>query len=610
MSNSRASQLQPLSVPTSEFKCYKTPKTWFTSPVSVETSPLKLESPIDFEILERASPSARFGMDIGGTLCKVVYFEPARELFSPGVNFGQSRNDTKSVKLCENDTTKMDKSRGRVSAFGKPSEDMYSEPPSDKGEKSHKEIGACGAQPAARIETQTDRSFEMNPDSSKSQEPLQNLEFTDSNMQDGRHGKTSPGCFDFNSIKTSFYALTEELTNEGTPSADYPVRNVRKIWLSSHSPIVLPGRGTLHFKCFETWRMEEFLRLTREHSLVCQDRAIGATGGGACKFLARFSEIAGLRLEHNDELKSLVRGIDFLVKIAQHESFEYPIGSYRAGRIQRPWKSSENCSDDDANDVCPREKGKQQGDDESIVNSDCKEDTIGGCNGRKKMSTTAVSKSPLLERDVNAAVLDGSQSLYPYLVVNIGSGVSILRVDSPDQFQRVGGTSLGGSTFLGLVSALTGCNSFEEALNLATRGDSTQIDMLVGDIYGGDYTEMGLAATTVASSFGKLVEPRKRDAAMQTPEHLAKAVLLMITNNIGSIAMLHARAAGVDNVLFTGSFLHGNKVAMRLLAVAMEFWSKSLIKAIFLRHEGHAGAVGAMLHDLDPTSMEDAFLLI
>jgi len=97
---------------------------------------------------------------------------------------------------------------------------------------------------------------------------------------------------------------------------------------------------------------------------------------------------------------------------------------------------------------------------------------------------------------------------------------------------------------------------------------------------------------------------------MQTPEHLAKAVLLMITNNIGSIAMLHARATGVDHVLFTGSFLHGNKVATKLLSVAMEFWSKGLIKAIFLRHEGHAGAVGAMLHDLDPTSREDAFLLI
>jgi pantothenate kinase len=47
---------------------------------------------------------------------------------------------------------------------------------------------------------------------------------------------------------------------------------------------------------------------------------------------------------------------------------------------------------------------------------------------------------------------------------------------------------------------------------------------------------------------------------MQGPQHLAKAVLLMVTNNIGSIAMLHARAAGVAHIMFTGSFLHDNKV--------------------------------------------------
>ena len=90
----------------------------------------------------------------------------------------------------------------------------------------------------------------MNPDSRKAKEPLQNLEYTRSNMQDGRHEKSSLGYIDFNSIKTSIYALTEELTNEGTHSANYPIRNVRKIWLSNHAPITLPGRGTLHFKCF------------------------------------------------------------------------------------------------------------------------------------------------------------------------------------------------------------------------------------------------------------------------------------------------------------------------------------------------------------------------
>lgn len=39
----------------------------------------------------------------------------------------------------------------------------------------------------------------------------------------------------------------------------------------------------------------------------------------------------------------------------------------------------------------------------------------------------------------------------------------------------------------GLCSLLTGCESFEEALEMASKGDSTQADKLVRDIYGGDY---------------------------------------------------------------------------------------------------------------------------
>ncbi len=33
----------------------------------------------------------------------------------------------------------------------------------------------------------------------------------------------------------------------------------------------------------------------------------------------------------------------------------------------------------------------------------------------------------------------------------------------------------------------------------------TKVDMLVGDIYGGNYSAVGLSATTIASSFGKVV---------------------------------------------------------------------------------------------------------
>ena len=51
--------------------------------------------------------------------------------------------------------------------------------------------------------------------------------------------------------------------------------------------------------------------------------------------------------------------------------------------------------------------------------------------------------------------------------------------------------SLGGGTFFGLCCLLTGCTTFEEALEMASRGDSTKVDKLVRDIYGGDYERFG-----------------------------------------------------------------------------------------------------------------------
>ncbi len=47
---------------------------------------------------------------------------------------------------------------------------------------------------------------------------------------------------------------------------------------------------------------------------------------------------------------------------------------------------------------------------------------------------------------------------------------------------------------------------------------------------------------------------------MQAPQHLGKAVLLMVSDNVGSITMLHALAGGVLHIMFTLSFLLDNKV--------------------------------------------------
>lgn len=102
-----------------------------------------------------------------------------------------------------------------------------------------------------------------------------------------------------------------------------------------------------------------------------------------------------------------------------------------------------------------------------------------------------------------------SSMIYPYLLVNIGSGVSMIKVSGPKDFVRVGGTSLGGGTLWGLLSLLTGAKTFDDMLGMAERGDNARVDMLVGDIYGTDYGKIGLKSTTIASSFGKVFRLKK-----------------------------------------------------------------------------------------------------
>ena len=88
---------------------------------------------------------------------------------------------------------------------------------------------------------------------------------------------------------------------------------------------------------------------------------------------------------------------------------------------------------------------------------------------------------------------------FPCIIVNIGSGVSVLLVESVNSFKRIGGTSVGGGTFVGLCALLAKTESFEDAIALAEEGDSEKVDRLVRDIYGGDYDKLGLGGDVVAS---------------------------------------------------------------------------------------------------------------
>ncbi|KAJ3323933.1 hypothetical protein HDV06_000909 [Boothiomyces sp. JEL0866] len=200
---------------------------------------------------------------------------------------------------------------------------------------------------------------------------------------------------------------------------------------------------------------------------------------------------------------------------------------------------------------------------------------------------------------------NSSQELFPYMLVNIGSGVSIIKVTSDETYERISGTSLGGGTLWGLLGLLTDAKDYDEMLAMSKLGDNKNVDMLVGDIYGGDYSKIGLKSTTIASSFGKVIKvpPAERKSKF-AQEDISASLLFLVSNNIGQIAYLNAQAHGIQRfsasyfrIYFSGFFISGHPITMNTLSYAISFWSKGKIKAQFLRHEGYLGAVGAFLRD-------------
>ncbi|CRK31413.1 hypothetical protein BN1708_005417 [Verticillium longisporum] len=198
-----------------------------------------------------------------------------------------------------------------------------------------------------------------------------------------------------------------------------------------------------------------------------------------------------------------------------------------------------------------------------------------------------------------------SDDIYPYLLVNIGSGVSMLKVSGPRQYQRVGGTSLGGGTLWGLLSLLTGARSFDEMLDAAERGDNSKVDMLVfrmkreaeheAEDHGGLHNGDSSAAASDAARHPLDAEHDAAHAAPFSGGDISRSLLYAISNNIGQIAYLQSQIHNLSHIYFGGSFIRGHRQTINTLSYAIKFWSQGAKQAYFLRHEGYLGAVGAFL---------------
>ncbi|EPB80597.1 putative pantothenate kinase [Ancylostoma ceylanicum] len=224
----------------------------------------------------------------------------------------------------------------------------------------------------------------------------------------------------------------------------------------------------------------------------------------------------------------------------------------------------------------------------------------------------------------------------PYLLVNVGTGVSVFRVDSDGRYERIGGSSLGGGCFFGLGNLLTSEVDLDEMMRMAEDGDHRQFDILVSDIYGGKYAfsfpffflfcfynivhvlsqtqfrfaNLGLSGDLIAGSFGKCARKSLADELKNCPDfkkNVMRSLLLMISNSIGQFAFLYAQREKTNRIYFDGFLIRNHAIIMRTISFAIEFWSEGTQQAHFLRHEGYTSAIGAYLSGaslVDPADAE------
>ncbi|RUP51674.1 fumble-domain-containing protein [Jimgerdemannia flammicorona] len=375
-----------------------------------------------------------------------------------------------------------------------------------------------------------------------------------------------------------------------------------------------PGRtgGRLNFKKFETEHIDlciDFIAVlvanarkqNAENDRPTGPQVIKATGGGAHLFYDRLCQrLPGVVIQKEDEMNCLITGLNFFITEIPYEVFTYtqtdPMGFEETPKNIYPYMA-----------LMFIKKKK-------LVN-------IGSGVSASRGSGSRDKDCCRLRRGMGSRVIRELWTRYLFLTTFDLVFISILKVTGPDQFERISGTSLGGGTLWGLLSLLTGAQTFDgthmHILNTLyfienEIGDNRNVDMLVGDIYGTDYSKIGLKSTTIASSFGKVFKRNvKCEQGAFKNEDISRSLLYMVSNNIGQIAYLNAEKHSLKRIYFGGCFIRGHPITMNTLSYAIHFWSKGQMKALFLRHEGHLGAVGAFLkhHPVKRFSFSENFTL-
>ena len=168
--------------------------------------------------------------------------------------------------------------------------------------------------------------------------------------------------------------------------------------------------------------------------------------------------------------------------------------------------------------------------------------------GKSSSFKDTLNNIPIFKVNEINAIGFGAKDLYDikekaFVVISAGTGTACV-YGNDNEFNHLGGISVGGGTLQGLSNLLTHTSNPDKVNKLSLEGNKNNIDLLIGDVV----NEIGsLYPEITASNFAKT---RIKDDFSKSD--VVASLSNMIGEVIGTVSYLNALLCGVQAVYFIG----------------------------------------------------------
>ncbi|CUV07484.1 unnamed protein product [Cryptosporidium hominis] len=186
--------------------------------------------------------------------------------------------------------------------------------------------------------------------------------------------------------------------------------------------------------------------------------------------------------------------------------------------------------------------------------------------------------------------MDSHTRIFPSLVISVGSGVSIIRVENQNQFERVSGTRFGGGTVFG-ISKLLGVENYGDLLKLYSSyerkngqnlGESTHLS---GCFFKEFVKESSITSSSLPQYLGEAEQKEK----------FVHNIVNMMYSDLSYLICLISSNYKYENIVFCGNYVSNHHKIIIKSIKKYSYMLNDKVNVFFHYLDGFFGAIGAYL---------------